>query len=48
LSAQPESGGLGLRAIRDQVRNLDGELRIDSGAEGTKLEVTIPLDFCDE
>src|SRR5581483_431251 len=36
---QPESGGLGLRAIRDQVRNLGGEIRIGSGPDGTKLEV---------
>jgi len=44
----PQSGGLGLRAIRDQVHNLEGDLTITSGAEGTKLEVSIPLESCDE
>jgi len=43
-SRQSRSNGIGLRAIRDQVCNLDGELRITSGQNGTKLEVTIPLE----
>jgi signal transduction histidine kinase len=47
-TSQSESGGLGLRAIRDQVRNLDGRLHVTSGAQGTKLEVTLPLESSDE
>jgi two-component system NarL family sensor kinase len=47
-TGRPEAGGIGLRAIRDQVRNLDGDLRIRSGEDGTKLEITIPLESCDE
>jgi signal transduction histidine kinase len=38
------SNGIGLRTIRDQVSNLNGELQITSGQNGTKLEVTIPLE----
>lgn len=45
---RPPSDGIGLRAIRDQVRNLDGELRITSGQNGTKLEITIPLEPSNE
>jgi signal transduction histidine kinase len=45
---QSQSGGLGLRAMRDQVRNLDGDLRLLSGPHGTTLEVTIPLEPGDE
>jgi signal transduction histidine kinase len=44
---QPQAG-LGLRAIRDQVRNLEGDMHVDSGAHGTKMEVTIPLECCDD
>jgi two-component system NarL family sensor kinase len=47
-TAQSESGGLGLRAIRDQVRNLDGRVHVTSGPQGTKLEVTLPLESRDE
>ena len=42
------SDGLGLRTIRDQVRNLNGELRIASGPNGTKLEVTLSLESGNE
>jgi signal transduction histidine kinase len=45
---EPRSDGLGLRAIRDLARNLDGEVRLSSGADGTTLEVTIPLESGDE
>jgi signal transduction histidine kinase len=45
---QSETDGIGLRAIRDQVRNLEGDLRITGGAEGTKLEVTFPLEPSDQ
>jgi signal transduction histidine kinase len=47
-TGRPDSGGIGLRAIRDQVRNLDGDLQMTSGAAGTTLEVRIPLESCDE
>ena len=38
------SDGVGLRMIREQVRNLDGEVQVTTGPNGTKLEITIPLE----
>ena len=40
----PEIGGIGLRALRDQVHALGGKLRLTSGAGGTKVEITIPIE----
>jgi signal transduction histidine kinase len=40
--------GLGLRSIRDQVQALNGEMQIQTGAGGTTLEVTIPMDCGDD
>ena len=42
------SAGIGLRAIRDLADDLGGKLRIASGPEGTKLEVSVPLGLCDD
>jgi two-component system NarL family sensor kinase len=44
---QPTAGvgsGIGLRAIREQAEALGGSLRIESGAGGARLEVSVPLD----
>ena len=37
------SWGLGLSAMRERVRELGGNLKIDSGDEGTTLETSIPI-----
>lgn len=36
-------GGIGLRSIRDQADSLGGKLIVESGPEGTKLEVIVPF-----
>jgi len=38
-----ETGGLGLRNMAERVEQLDGTLRIVSGATGTTIEATVPL-----
>lgn len=44
LGAKPRAGeGIGLRAMRDQIRELHGEFAVESGANGTKLTVSLPL-----
>ena len=40
---QTRSAGLGLRGMRERVRQLEGEVQIDSGKSGTRVLVTIPL-----
>jgi signal transduction histidine kinase len=37
-------GSYGLRGIQERVEKLNGEISIDSSAQGTKIGVTIPLD----
>lgn len=37
--------GIGLRSIREQALSLGGALRIESGAEGTMLELTVPFEL---
>ena len=41
----PAGKGIGLRTIRDLVRNVQGELSIVSDSNGTKLKVSVPLEF---
>jgi signal transduction histidine kinase len=36
-------GGQGLAGLRDRAESLGGSLEIASGAEGTKLSLTLPL-----
>lgn len=45
LSSAPASvaAGIGLRSIREQAAALGGELKIQSGPEGTTLEVSVPI-----
>jgi signal transduction histidine kinase len=38
------ASGIGLRAIREQAEALGGALRIESGAGGARLEVSVPLE----
>ena len=44
LEAPPSvTGGIGLRSIREQSESIGGKLAIESGPEGTKLEVIVPF-----
>jgi signal transduction histidine kinase len=44
FSAPPNlGGGIGLRTIREQAEVLGGTLEIESGPDGTKLEITVPF-----
>ena len=44
FSAPPSvTGGIGLRSIRDQAEGVGGKLVVESGPQGTKLEVTVPF-----
>jgi signal transduction histidine kinase len=40
--------GIGLRSIREYVKQLGGGLDIRSGPDGTKLEIAIPLEASDQ
>ena len=42
LKASDLAGGIGLRAIREQAEALGGSLRVESGARGVCLEVSVP------
>lgn len=37
------AGGIGLRSIREQADDLGGRLVVESGPDGTTLEVTVPI-----
>jgi signal transduction histidine kinase len=37
--------GIGQRSIREQAASLGGALAIVSGKEGTRLELTVPLEL---
>ena len=41
--ATTDSGGLGLRGMRERVELADGELDIDSGPEGTTIRARLPI-----
>jgi signal transduction histidine kinase len=40
---QARGSGLGIRGMRERLRQYAGELHIDSGASGTRILVTIPI-----
>jgi signal transduction histidine kinase len=40
---RPAMGGIGLRAMRDEVSSLDGTFSVTSGPEGTRMEVSLPI-----
>jgi signal transduction histidine kinase len=35
--------GIGLRAMRDEVVSLGGRFHLTSGADGTRMEIMIPV-----
>ena len=44
MSAAPSlAGGIGLRTIREQAAAIGGTLAVESGPEGTKMELTVPF-----
>ncbi len=42
--ASPKVGSFGLDGIQERVHKLNGEITIDSGEQGTRIGVRIPLD----
>jgi PAS domain S-box-containing protein len=40
---QAQGSGVGIRGIRERVRRLNGEMKIDSSSAGTTILVTIPV-----
>jgi len=40
---QAQGSGVGIRGIRERVRRLNGEMKIESGSTGTTILVTIPV-----
>jgi PAS domain S-box-containing protein len=42
-AVQSGASGFGIRAMRERLRPLGGELQISSGADGTRVVVSIPL-----
>lgn len=38
-----QSGGIGLASIREHARSVDGTVRISTGAEGTTIQISLPL-----
>ncbi len=50
---QTRGSGVGIRGMRERVRQMRGELHIESDADGTRVRVTFPtphsaMDSCDE
>jgi two-component system, NarL family, sensor kinase len=43
LARAASACGIGLRAIREQAAGLGGRFRVESGATGTRLELSVPL-----
>jgi two-component system, NarL family, sensor kinase len=43
LARAASACGIGLRAIREQAALLGGRFRVESGASGTRLELSVPL-----
>jgi signal transduction histidine kinase len=41
---QSRGSGVGIRGMRERLRQYKGTLNIESGASGTTISVTIPLD----
>ena len=40
---QSQGSGVGIRGMRERVRQFDGNVNIESGASGTRITVTIPV-----
>ena len=43
---QSHGSGVGIRGIRERVRQLQGEMKIHSNASGTRITVTFPVSGC--
>ena len=43
VEIQSEGSGVGVRGMRERLRQFNGELRIESGESGTRVWVTIPI-----
>jgi signal transduction histidine kinase len=43
VEIQSEGSGVGIRGMRERLRQFNGELRIDSGESGTRVWATIPI-----
>jgi signal transduction histidine kinase len=43
VEIQSEGSGVGIRGMRERLRQFSGELRIESGETGTRVWVTIPI-----
>jgi signal transduction histidine kinase len=42
------SAGLGIRGMRERLRQFDGSMNIESDSSGTRVSVTIPLESTGE
>ncbi|PYX88777.1 MAG: hypothetical protein DMG68_07355, partial [Acidobacteria bacterium] len=40
---QSRCSGVGIRGIRERLRQFEGSLQIESGSSGTRVLVTIPI-----
>jgi signal transduction histidine kinase len=43
---QSHGSGVGIRGIRERVRQLKGEMKINSSVSGTRITVTFPVSEC--
>ena len=42
--AQSKEGSFGLAGIRERIASIGGDIRIDSGQQGTKISIELPLE----
>ena len=42
--AQSKEGSFGLTGIRERIASIGGDIRIDSGQQGTKISIELPLE----
>jgi signal transduction histidine kinase/DNA-binding response OmpR family regulator/GAF domain-containing protein len=40
---QSQGGGVGIRGMRERIRQLRGQMSIESGSSGTKIRATLPM-----
>lgn len=40
---QSRGSGVGIRGMRERVRQFSGEMSIESGGSGTRVHITIPI-----
>jgi PAS domain S-box-containing protein len=45
---QSQGSGVGIRGMRERLRQFNGELSVQSGVDGTQVTASIPIDFADE